>query len=167
MWSHSRVRTILQKADAHAELMRLQQTVVSGRDTWINGYEYGLFMSPNDATVMGETLHINGLLMEDVVAPSYVLLAKSRGYIENILCMKRIVWNVQVLRGIMRRKDAYKVLMTRYGLNGYEYALMHDEHLSREIGKLIFEKDVTVRSVVRYGVFIKVNKQNIKAMFLL
>ena len=167
MWSHGRIRTILQKADAHHQLMHLQQTVVNGKDTWLNGYEYGLFMTPNDATVMGETLHVNGLILEDVVNCSYIELAVRRGYKENVECMDRIVWNVQVLRGLLKRKDAYKLLMLRYGLNGYEYALMHDEHLSREIGKLIVEKDITIRSVVRYRVFLKLQSQNIKALFLL
>lgn len=167
MWSQGRIRDILQKADAHSQLMHLQRTVVSGKDTWLNGYEYGLFMTQNDATVMGETLHINGLILEDVVNRSYIELAAQRGYTDNVECMGRIVWNVQVLRGLLKRKDAYKLLTVRYGLNGYEYALMHDEHLSREIGKLIVDKDIAIRSVVRYGVFIKVKTQNIKALFLL
>lgn len=167
MWSHGRIRTILQKANAHDQLMRLQQAVVGGTDTWLNGYEYGLFMSTNDATIMGEMLHIHGLILEDVVNRSYVELAVRRGYKENVVCMDRIVWNVQVLRGLLKRNDAYKLLMVEYGLNGYEYALMHDEHLSREIGKLIVEKDITIRSVVRYRVFLKLQAQNIKALFLM
>ncbi len=167
MWSHGRIRTILQKTDAHDQLMRLQQTVVSGTDTWLNGYEYGLFMSTNDATIMGEMLHIHGLILEDVVNCSYVELAVRRGYRENVVCMKHIVWNVQVLRGILKRNDACELLMSRHGLNGYEYAFMHDEHLSKEVGKLMKANDLSISSVVRYRVFLKLQTQNIKALFLL
>lgn len=167
MWSAGHIRNIIQKSDAHKQLMCLRTAVVCGKERWLNGYEYGLFMTTDDATIMGETLHINSLLLEDVVTRSYIELAVRRGYVENVRCMKRIVWNVQVLRGLMARSDAYTILMDRCGLNGYEYALMHDEHMSREIGKLIKVYNMKICSLVRYSVFKKVKVQNIKALFLL
>ena len=167
MWSHGRIRTILQKADAHDHLMRLQKTVVSGGDAWLNGYEYGLFMSTNDATIMGEMLHIHGLILEDVVNYSYVDLAMRRGYNENVVCMKRIVWNIPVLRGILKRNDACDLLMCCHGLNGYEYALMYDKCLSREVGKIMKVNHMGISSAVRYKIFLKIKTQNIKALFLL
>ena len=120
------IRTALQKADAHDRLMERRCTRVHTDRMWINGYEYGLFMTPNDATVMGETMRIRGFIMEDVVTPFVHQLALSYGHAENILCMERIVWNVQVLRGIMTRPDAHFLLLHEYGLYGYEYTILHD-----------------------------------------
>lgn len=164
MWSQDLIHNIIQKADAHTKLMEKKCTNVNQNSEWINGYEFGLFMSTNVATVMAETLHIHGMVMEDTVSPYIHQLAFIRGYVENVKCMQRIVWNVDVLRGIIRRPDAYSLLLETYGINGYEYALMHDLDLSKEIGKMLKHYEVPISSVVRYCVFKQSPKCNIKAI---
>ena len=57
--------------------MERRCTRVHNNRMWINGYEYGLFMTPNDATVMGETLHVHGFIMDDVVSSFMYDLALS------------------------------------------------------------------------------------------
>ena len=164
MWSHSLIHDIIQTKNAHLKLMEKRCTTVNHVNEWINGYEFGLFMSTNVATIMAETLHIHGMIMEDAVSPYIHQIAFVKGYVENIKCMQCIVWNVDVLRGIIRRPDAYSLLLTLYGTNGYEYALMHDLDLSKEIGKLLRHYEVQVSSVVRHCVFKQSPKRNIKAM---
>ena len=164
MWSHNLVHNIIQKADAHVKLMERKCTHVNRIKEWINGYEFGLFMSTNVATVMAETLHIHGMIMEDVVSPYIHQLAFTRGYVENVRCMQRIVWNVDVVRGLIRRPDAYSLLSVAYGTNGYEYALLYDLHLCKEISKLLNHYEMPVSSVIRYRVFKQSPKQNIKAI---
>ena len=165
MWTQSMTRSALQRSDAHIRLMDRKCTLVHNNRMWLNGYEYGLFMSPNDATVMGETLHINGFVLDDVVSSFMYELALSYGHAENILCMERIVWNVQVLRGILRRPDAHILLLNEYGLNGYEYAILHDEHICRLISFILREKKIPIHEVIRYSVFRQSFVENIKAIF--
>lgn len=165
MWTQSMIRSALQRSDAHIRLMDRKCTLVHNNRMWLNGYEYGLFMSPNDATVMGETLHINGFILDDVVSSFMYELAISYGHAENILCMERFVWNVQVLRGILRRPDAHILLIHEYGLNGYEYAILHDEHICRLISFILQEKKIPIHKVIRYYVFRQSFVENIKAIF--
>lgn len=165
MWTQSMIRSALQRSDAHIRLMDRKCTLVHNNRMWLNGYEYGLFMTPNDATVMGETLHINGFILDDVVSSFMYELALSYGHAENILCMERIVWNVQVLRGILRRPDAHILLIHEYGLNGYEYAILHDEHICRLISFILREKKIPIHKVIRYSVFCQSFEENIKAIF--
>ena len=165
MWTQSMIRSALQRSDAHIRLMDRKCTLVHNNRMWLNGYEYGLFMTPNDATVMGETLHINGFILDDVVSSFMYELAISYGHAENILCMERFVWNVQVLRGILRRPDAHILLLNEYGLNGYEYAILHDEHICRLISFILQEKRIPIHEVIRYSVFRQSFVENIKAIF--
>jgi len=164
MWSHGLVHNIIHKADAHTFLMQKRCTNVNRTKEWINGYEFGLFMSTNVATIMAETLHIHGMTMDDTVSPHIHQLALIRGYVENVRCMQRIVWNVDVLRGLIMRPDAYSLLLKPYGTNGYEYALMHDLHLCEEISKMLKHYEMPVHSVIRYCVFKQSPKSNIKAI---
>ena len=159
------IRTALQRSDAHTRLMDRRCTLIHNNRMWLNGYEYGLFMTPNDATVMGETLHINGFILDDVVSSFMYELAISYGHAENILCMERFVWNVQVLRGILRRPDAHILLLNEYGLNGYEYAILHDEHICRLISFILQEKRIPIHEVIRYSVLRQSFVKNIKAIF--
>ena len=159
------IRTALQKADAHDRLMERRCTRVHTDRMWINGYEYGLFMTPNDATVMGETMRIRGFIMEDVVTPFVHQLALSYGHAENILCMERIVWNVQVLRGIMTRPDAHFLLLHEYGLNGYEYTILHDTAMCTTLGGLMRAYNIHIHKVIRFSVFRQSFVENIKALF--
>ena len=165
MWTQSMIRSALQRSDAHIRLMDRKCTLVHNNRMWLNGYEYGLFMTPNDATVMGETLHINGFIIDDVISSFMYELALSYGHAENILCMERIVWNVQVLRGILRRPDAHILLIHEYGLNGYEYAILHDEHICRLISFILREKKIAIHEVIRFSVFRQSFVENIKAIF--
>ena len=165
MWTQNMIRTALQRSDAHTRLMDRRCTLIHNNRMWLNGYEYGLFMTPNDATVMGETLHINGFILDDVVSSFMYELAISYGHAENILCMERFVWNVQVLRGILRRPDAHILLLNEYGLNGYEYAILHDEHICRLISFILQEKRIPIHEVIRYSVFRQSFVENIKAIF--
>ena len=164
MWSRSLIHKTIQKTNAHSKLMEKRCTNINHNNEWINGYEFGLFMSTNVATVMAEILHIHGMIMEDAVSPYIHQIALTKGYIENIKCMQRTIWNVNVLKGIIRRPDAYTLLLRSYGTNGYEYALMHDLALSKEIGKMLKHYEVPVSSVVRYCVFKQSPKCNIKAL---
>lgn len=165
MWTQSMIRTALQRSDAHDRLMERRCTRVHNDKIWVNGYEYGLFMTPNDATVMGETLHINGFIMEDVVSPFLYQLAMSYGHAENVCCMEQIVWNVQVLRGVLKRPDAYILLLNEYGINGYEYALMHDEYMCTMIGSIMQQYKIHIHKVIRFSVFRQAFQENIKALF--
>ena len=165
MWTQSIIRRALQRSDAHARLMDRKCTLVHNNRMWLNGYEYGLFMTPNDATVMGETLHINGLIIDDVVSIFMYDLALTYGHAENILCMERIVWNVQVLRGILKRPDAHVLLLHEYGLNGYEYAILHDEHICKLISFVLQERKIPIHKVIRFSVFRQSFVENIKAIF--
>lgn len=132
---------------------------------WINGYEYGLFMTPNDATIMAETLHIRGFIMKDVISAFLYEMALSYGQAENVLCMERIVWNVQVLRGILQRNDAHVLLLNEYGVNGYEYGLLHDEYMCKMIGYLMQKHRIHISDVIRFSVFRQSFLDNIKALF--
>jgi len=165
MWTPGLVRSVLQMSDAHDRLMERRCTLVHNDRMWVNGYEYGLFMTPNDATVMAETMHIRGFVMEDVVSTFMYQLAISFGHAENVLCMERMVWNVQVIRGILRRPDAYILLMNEYGVNGYEYVMLHDEHMCTMIGNLIHEHRIPIHKVIRFSVFSQCFPDNIKALF--
>ena len=132
---------------------------------WVNGYEYGLFMTPKDATLLGETLHINGFILQDVVSAFMYEIALSYGHAENILCMETFKWNVQVLRGILRRPDAYILLLSGNDINGYEYAILHDEYLCKMIGNLLREHNIGIYKVIRFSIFRQSFKENIKALF--
>ena len=165
MWTPYMVRTALRRSDAHGKLMERRCTRVHNDKMWVNGYEYGLFMTPNDAEVMAETLHINGFILEDVVSEFMYDLAFSYGHAENICCMETFVWNVQVLRGILRRPDAYILLLNNNGINGYEYALLHDEYICKWIGRLMRRHDIPLHRVIRFSVFRQSFTENIKALF--
>ena len=159
------IRTILKRADAHERLTERRCTRVHNDKIWINGYEYGLFMSPKEASLMGETLHINGFILEDVVSEFMYDLAFSYGHAENICCMETFVWNVQVLRGILRRPDAYILLLNENGINGYEYAVLHDEYLCKIIGNILRENKIPIYKVIRFSIFRQSFNENIKALF--
>ena len=165
MWTQCMIRTALQRSNAHAKLMERRFTLIHNNRIWLNGYEYGLFMTPNDATMMGETLHINGFILDDVVSSFMYELAMSYGHAENILCMETFIWNVQVLRGVLKRPDAYILLLHKYGLNGYEYALLHDRYLCKVIGNIIRKNKIPIHKVIRYSVFCQSFDENIKAIF--
>ena len=167
MWTQCLIRTALQRSDAHEILMERRCTTVHNDRMWINGYEYGLFMTPNDASVMGETIHVRGFVLDDVVSPFMYELALSYGHAENVLCMDRLVWNVQVVRGIMTRPDAHILLMNEYGLNGYEYILLHDLATCRILGHLIRRNKIRIYKVIRFSVFRQTFAENIKALFYL
>ena len=164
MWTNNLVHTLIQKSDAHSKLMEKRCTRVNNIKEWINGYEFGLFMSTNIATVMAETLHIHGMIMPDAVSQHIHQLALIRGYVENVRCMECIIWNTSVLRGIIKRPDAYSLLLREHGTNGYEYALLCDLHMCTEIACLLKHYDVPVTSVIRYHVFKQSPKRNIKAL---
>lgn len=165
MWTQCMIRSTMQRSDAHIRLMDRRCTRVHNNRMWLNGYEYGLFMTPNDATVMGETLHTNGFIIDDVVSSVIYEIALTYGYAENILCMGRIVWNVQVLKGILRRPDAHILLLHNYGLNGYEYAILHDEYICKLIASMLRENNIPIHKVIRYSVFRQSFVENIKALF--
>jgi len=159
------VHNALQRADAHERLIERRCTRVHKDRMWINGYEYGLFMTPNDASIMGETLHVNGFIMEDAVSSFIHHLALTYGHAENILCMKHIVWNIQVVQGILKRPDAHMILMSEDILNGYEYVVLHDVTLCNMIGHLIRKNSIPISKVIRFSVFRQSFPENIKALF--
>lgn len=165
MWTQCLIRSALQASDAHDRLMERRCTRIHNDRMWINGYEFGLFMTPNDATVMGETMHIRGFILEDVVSAFMHELALTYGHAENVLCMQRLVWNVQVLRGILKRPDAHILLLNEYGVNGYEYAMLHDEHMCKMIGCIIQKHRLQISDVIRFSVFRQSFPENIKALF--
>lgn len=145
--------------------MERRCTLVHNDRMWVNGYEYGLFMTPNDATVMGETMHVRGIMAADVISDFVYELALSYGHAENILCIERIVWNVQVLRGVMRRKDAHLLLLQEYGVNGYEYTMLHDVGMCVMLGNLMRKYNIDIHRVIRFSVFRQSFVENIKALF--
>ena len=137
MWTLGSLRTTLQRSDAHEKLLRKKLTRVLRTEQWINGYEYGLFTTKREAVMLGETMHIQGLIVDDLVSPFIYELALSHGHVENVRCMEQIRWNVQVLEGIVRRPDAFILLRGRHAVNGYEYALLHDTYLSKIVGQIM------------------------------
>ena len=159
------VRTALRRSDAHERLMERKCTRVHHDKMWINGYEYGLFMTPKVSSAMSETLHINGFILEDVVSEFMYELALSYGHAENILCMEMFNWNVQVLRGILRRPDAYILLLNENGINGYEYALLHDVYLCKLIGNILQDNQIPIHKVIRFSIFRQSFIENIKALY--
>lgn len=165
MWTQTMVRTALQRSDAHDRLMERRCTRVHTDKMWVNGYEYGLFMTPKVATMMGETLHVNGFIMEDAVSPFIHHLALTYGHAENVLCMGHIRWNIQVVRGILKRPDAHILLLSEHGVNGYEYVLLHDITLCNMIGQFIRNNSLCIYKVVRFSVFRQSFQENIKALF--
>lgn len=165
MWTQGIIRTILQRSDAHERLMERKCTAIHSERIWINGYEYGLFMTPNDVTVMAETMHIHGMILEDVISPFLHELALSYGHAENISCMETFVWNVQVVRGILRRPDAHILFLHEYGVNGYEYVLLNDEYFCKELGRLMQNNRIPIHLVIRYSIFQQSHIDNIKALF--
>ncbi len=167
MWTQCMIRTALQRSDAHNILLERRCTTIHSDRMWINGYEYGLFMTANDASVMGETMHISGFILEDVISPFMYDLALSYGHAENIECMERFVWNVQVVRGIMKRPDAHILLLNQNGLNGYEYILLYDLSMCRILGHLIRRNHIRIHKVIRFSVFRQTFTENIKALFYL
>ena len=167
MWTHSAIRSVLQRSDAHMKLMEKKHTAVHSDRLWVNGYEFGLFMTPNDATVMAETMHIHGCILEDVVSPFLYEIAISYGQTENITCMERIVWNVQVVRGIIERPDAHILLLQEYGVNGYEFTLLNDEFMCSVIGRLLQRNRIPIYLVIRYFVFQQSFLDNIKGLFII
>lgn len=166
MWTLGCLRTVLRRFDAHEKLMRKKLTKVLRSEQWINGYEFGLFAHKREAIMLGETMHIQGLIIDDVVSPFVYELALSHGHAENIRCMEHIRWNVQILEGIVRRPDAFILLRGMHAVNGYEYALLYDTHLSKIVGQIMRYRRIPFSSVIRYSVFQQSPTNNIKAMMV-
>ena len=165
MWTITLLRSVLRSSDAHSRLMEQRCTLVHKDRMWINGYEYGLFLTPRDAAILGETMHIHGLMFEDVVSEFMHALALTYGHAENILCMERVDWNIQVVEGIITRADAHFILLREHGLNGYEYIVLHDVHACVLIGKLMRQHNIPIHKVIRFSVFRQSFTENIKALF--
>lgn len=164
MWSHSAIRAILSQNNAHEQLMQRKMARVYKKKEWINAYEFGLFTDESTTRLMGETLHIHGMVMSDVVAPFIHQLACVRGYEKNVRAMERFVWNIPVVRGIIRRPDSYILMTEEYGLNAYEYTILHDRFMSGEIGRMMKYHRIPIYKVIRYDVFKKSPQANIKAL---
>ena len=164
MWTQGAIETIINRKNAHKLLIRRKMSIVDKKEEWINGYEFGLFSDVRKCRIMAETLHIRGMVISDVVSPFIHQLALIRGYEKNVRAMEKIVWNIPVVRGIMNRPDGYILMLEEYGLNGYEYTLLHDKSLSNEIGRMIKYHQIPLHKVIRYCVFKQSPQSNIKAL---
>jgi len=164
MWTHGEIDTVLPQGAAHKLLMQRKMTRVYKKEEWINGYEFGLFTDEKKTRIMGETLHLHGMIMSDAVSPFIHQLALVRGYVQNVNAMERFVWNMPVIRSIIRRPDGYILMTESHSLNAYEYTLLHDRSMSAEIGRMIKHHHIPLYRVIRYGVFKKSPPANIKAL---
>ena len=166
MWTQGAIRTNLTRENAHSLFMKRKRCLVSGQEEWINGYEYGLFMPLEVVRSMTRIMHSEGMLIDDVVSPFMYHVAVVSGNIQNVRCMEEVIWSVSVLYGLICRPDSYKLLAHRNVFNGYEFALLHDIVLSREIGYIIRHYDLLIHKVIAFRVFTKSPVENIKAMLM-
>lgn len=164
MWTRGAIETILPKKNAHELLLRRKMTIVERKKEWINGYEFGLFTDERKCRMMGEIMQIHGMIISDVVSPLIHHLALLRGYLRNAKAMEKFVWNMPVIRGIINRPDGYILMAESYGLNAYEYTVLHDTFMSGEIGHMLRYHRVPVHKVIRYSVFKQSPPPNIKAL---
>ena len=155
------------KRDAHRKLMRKKMTMVGKRKEWINGYEFGLFTNENITRLMAETMHIKGRILEDVVSPTVHQAALIGGHWSNVRIMETIIWNVPVILGIIKRPDAHILLRQVYGLNGYEYAILHDKSLCKELGRMMKHYNIPLYQVIRFSVFKQSPYENIKTIMII
>ena len=166
MWSRGDVRYLLKRSDAHERLTERRMTLVSGREEWVNGYEYGMFMSPDTCLLLAETMQLHGFIMDDVVSPFIQHLACVRGFREQITNMRSLCWSVPVIKGLLRRPDIHMLLAEKTGfLNGYEYALLNDYELSVEIGFMIRHHEILIHECISYEIFKMSPPNNAKALF--
>lgn len=167
MWSRGDIRFMIKQPSAHRQLLTRKMTLVSGREEWVNGYEFGLFMSEDMCLLLAETMHLQGFLIDDVVSPFIQHLALRRGYAQHVRNLRDIQWSVPIIKGLMRRPDIHMLLRERSGiLNGYEHAVFHDYELSQEIGRMIRHQDMCIHQCIRFQVFKQSPLMNVRALFM-
>ena len=167
MWSRGDVRFMIKQPNAHRRLLKRKMTLVSGREEWVNGYEFGLFMSEDMCLLLAETMQTQGFLIDDVVSVFIQHLALDRGYVQHVRNLRDIRWSVPVIKGLMRRPDIHTLLREKTGnWNGYEYALYHDYELSQEIGCLIRHQGACVHQCISFRIFKGSPLNNVRALFV-
>lgn len=131
---------------------------------WVNGYEYGLFGQASTCVLLAKTMQVQGKVFDNMVRSSIVDLAKKHNKADQIRIMKVIYWDLDIIRAMLKRCDAHKIL--RQGeYNAYEMALYEDKYLSSQIGRLIKSNDTKISDIIKHKVFVSSPIENINALF--
>ena len=164
MWTHPCILTNLSHPEAHMLLSRTKFTYIGETRKLLNGYEYGLFGSASTCVLLAKTMQLQGRVFDNMIRSSVVDIAKKHGKEDNIRIMKVMYWDLDIIRAILRRSDARKIL-NKGEYNAYEMALAEDPVLSKEVGSVIRNNNFRVSDVIKHNVFVTSPASNIKALF--
>ena len=102
--------TNLSSSEAHLLLSRVKATEIGDKMIWVNGYEYGLFGQASTCVLLAKTMQGQGRVFDNMVRPSIVDLAKKHNKTDQIRIMKVIYWDLDIIRAMLKRCDAHKIL---------------------------------------------------------
>ena len=99
-----------------------------------------------------------------MVRPSIVDLAKKHNKTDQIRIMKVIYWDLDIIRAMLKRCDAHKILK-QGDYNAYEMALYEDKYLSSQVGRVVKSNDIKISDIIKHKVFVSSPIENINALF--
>ena len=164
MWTHPCIMTNLSSSEAHLLLSRVKATKIGDKMIWVNGYEYGLFGQASTCVLLAKTMQVQGRVFDNMVRSSIVDIAKKHNKTDQIRIMKVIYWDLDIIRAMLKRGDAHKILK-QGEYNAYEMALYEDKYLSSQIGRVIKSNDIKISDIIKHKVFVSSPIENINALF--
>jgi len=163
-WSICDVLCLLEKKE-YVNLCEKRLCKLDGKDFYLNSFEYCVFSTTNICQKLSYALHSMGFVCDDVLAPFVSHLASVKGFNEQLQELNTIPWTNTTLLALVKRPDASRVLrLYGKGINGFEFAL-HDPHLSKCVGKLIYAEHLQIRNLISYNIFCTAPKECIKRLF--
>ena len=164
MWTHPCILTNLSSSEAHLLLSRVKATNIGDKVVWVNGYEYGLFGQASTCVLLAKTMQAQGKLFDNMVRSSIVDLAKKHNKAAQIRIMKVIYWDLDIIRAMLKRCDAHKIL-NQGEYNAYEMALYEDTYLCKKLSSVVKSNDIKISDIVKHKVFVSSPIDNINALF--